>query len=347
MRKKLNNSIYRALFSDITPEEKVALDGLLRKSGENDYRVAMAAQRDLAVAATGPIRQGILEGDIVGGIFSPLKFETGQPVEFPLDFLVPGTEGDYTAFTIPNHGYIPEKHIEGDLVTIQTYDVGAAIDWLLKFARDARWDIVARGLAVLEAMFLRKKNIDAWHTIIAAVVNRNIMVYDSAADPGFLTKRLISLTRTVMQRSGGGNLASLNPIDLTDVWLSPEGVEDIRSWDLTMIDDVTRREIFLAEGYGGLARIFGVDLHPMIELGQGQVFQQYFESLGGELAAGDIELAIGLCLNNPDVFVNPVRAEIEIFEDEHLHRQRRQGYYGWGEHGFGILDQRFVVGLSY
>lgn len=320
------------------------LTSLLVKSGDNDRGVALAAQRELAKALEGPLREGVLDGDMVSQIFTQIPFSPNASVTFPLDLLVPGTEGDYVAYTIPNHGRIPERHIEADELTIQTYDVGSSIDWLLKFARDARWDVVGRAMAILEASFLRKMNLDGWHTVIAAGVDRNVVVYDSAATAGLFTKRLISLMQLSMRRSNGGNTAALNPIRLTDVFMSPEGMEDMRAWDLTVIDDVTRNKIFNSTQTGGLQNIFGVDLHEMLELGVGQSFQNYFTQLGGALGpSSDEELVIGLDLSNPDLFVNPVRQAVEIFEDEALHRQRRAGFYGWGEHGFAVLDNRRIM----
>jgi hypothetical protein len=320
------------------------LTELLVKSGNNNRTIALAAQFELAKALETPIREGILEGDIISDIYTQIPFAPGASTEFPLDILVPGTERDFSAYTIPNHGRIPERTIEGDMVTIQTYDVGSSIDWLLKFARDSRWDVVGRAMAILEATFLRKMNLDGWQTILAAAVDRNIVVFDSAATAGFFTKRLISLMQLQMRRSGGGNTASINPIRLTDVFISPEGLEDMRTWDLNMVDDVTRNRIFNSTVTGGLTDIFGVRLHELLELGEGpQAFQSYFTQLGGALAATDLELVIGLDLSNPNVFVNPVRQEIEVFEDETLHRQRRAGFYGWGEHGFGVLDNRRVI----
>ena len=70
------------------------------------------------------------------GIFEPIRLAPGATPEFPLDFLSPGSEKDFVAYTIPNHGYIPERHIEGDYVMVPTYDIGASIDWMLKYARD-------------------------------------------------------------------------------------------------------------------------------------------------------------------------------------------------------------------
>jgi len=327
----------------VTPEMRE----LLLASGDNDANKAILAQRQLAMALMLPLRQGILDGDIVGpmGIFTSLDFSNNNKVEFPLDFISPGSEDEYSAFTIPNYGRIPEKHVEGDYVTVPTYDVGAAIDFHLKYARDARWDILSRAMQVMEAMFRRKMNLDAWRCILATGVDRNLLVNDSTAPAGFFTKRLVSLMKTQMRRSGGGNLASLNPIELTDIFTSPENMEDIRTWDLTQIDDVTRRQVFLASGNGGLSNIFGVDLHELTELGVNQTFQTYFTNLGGSLAASDTELVIGLDLtdNAGSSFVMPIKAPLEIFEDPTLHRQRRQGYYGWQEHGFAILDNRKVM----
>lgn len=325
-----------------------ALKELLRDSASNDLQIARAAQRQLAVAITLPMRQGILDGDIVGenGIFVTEEFDTHVQITYPLDFVVPGTEAEYAAYTIPGSGRIPEKHVEGDYMSVATYKVGNSIDFNLDYAKDARWNIVARALQVMENGFVRKSNSDAWKTLVAAAVDRNLFVYDTQAPAGFVTKRLFSLAKTQMRRSGGGNFQANNPIRLTDAFMSPEALEDMRNWDLTQIDDVTRREIFLAERDGGLANVFGVDLHELFELGENQALQNYFTSLGGSFTGSDTELIIGMCLDNEvngSGFVNPVSMKLEIFEDDQLHRQQRQGYYGWLKHGFALTDNRNVL----
>jgi hypothetical protein len=65
--------------------------------------------------------------------------------------------------------------------------------------------------------------------------------------------------------------------------------------------------------------------------------------LSGTLPAGDSEIVVGLDLRNTDSFVMPIRQEVQIFEDDTLHRQRRAGLYGWAEHGFAVLDNRRVL----
>ena len=324
-----------------TPE----LTDLLRRSGSANKEEAVSAGTEFAKALELPLRQGVLNGDILDGIFEAVVLQPGAAPEFPLDFLAPGTEKDFVAYTIPNHGYIPQRHVEGDYVMVPTYDIGNSIDYLLKYARDARWDVVGRAMEVLEAGFVKKMNDDGWHTMLAAGVDRNIVVYDSDAGAGQFTKRLVSLMKTVMRRNGGGNSTSNNRAQLTDLYLSPEALEDIRNWGVDQVDEVTRREIYVAnDGAGSLSRVFGVNLRALDELGEGQEYQLYFENiLGGSMPGSDVEIVVGLDLSKRDSFIMPVREQVQIFEDESLHRQKRAGYYGWGEQGFAVLDNSRVV----
>jgi len=321
---------------------------LLKQSGDSDKAIAMDAQREIAKALELRLRKGVLFGDVLGGIFEAMPLEPGATPEFPLDLLAPGTEIDHVAYTNPGNGRIPERHVEGDYVMVNTYGVSSSIDFLLRYAREANWNIVQRAMQVLESSFVKKMNDDGWHTLLAAAVDRNILVYDSDAAAGQFTKRLVSLMKTVMRRNGGGNNVTA-PGRLTDMYMSPEAIEDIRNWGIDQLDEVSRREIYVASDDGGpLTRVFGVNLHDLFEMGDGQEYQEYFlNDLGGSLEASDVELVIGLDQGANDSFVMPVKKTVEIFEDPALHRHQRQGYYGWAEIGFGVLDNRRVIAGSF
>lgn len=324
-------------------EPSAELTDLLVRSGSAEKEQSLAASREFAKALELPLRQAILSGDILDGIFEPIQLAPGATPEFPLDFLAPGTEADFVAYTLPNHGYVPERHVEGDYVMVPTYDIGASIDYLLKYARDARWDVVGRAMEVLEAQFVKKMNDDGWHTLLAAGVDRNIVVFDSDADAGQFTKRLVSLMKTIMRRNGGGNSASNNRGILTDLYVSPEAMEDIRNWGVDQVDEITRREIYTAAD-GNVNRVFGVNLHDVDELGEGQEYQEFYDNvLSGTIDPGDSEIVVGLDLRKRDSFIMPVRQEVQIFEDDTLHRQKRAGFYGWAEQGFAVLDNRRVL----
>ena len=326
-------------FFEPTPE----MNQLLSRAGSLQREESLAATSELAKALELPLRQGVMSGNILGDIFEAINLQPGATAEFPLDFLAPGTEKEFVAFTIPNHGRIPERHVEGDYVMVPTYDVGASIDWLLKYARDARWDVVGRAMDVLQGQFVKKMNDDGWHTLLSAGADRNILIYDGDASSGMFSKRLVSLLKVVMRRNGGGNSTSINRGELTDLYISPEGHEDIRNWGVDEVDPITRRDLIVGEG-GLLVRIFQVNLHTLDELGEGQEYQNFYTTdLSGTMPAGKNEIVVGLDLRNRDSFVMPVRAPVQVFEDDTLHRQRRAGMYGWAEHGFAALDTRRVL----
>jgi hypothetical protein len=317
---------------------------LYRQTADNDTNVAFAAQREFAKALELPLRKGVLIGNILGDIFESMTVEPGSSTEFPLDMISPGLEGEHVAYTNPGHGRIPERAVESDYVMIPTYRITSSIDYLIRYAREARWDIAARAAQVMEAGFVKKMNDDGWHTLLAAGVDRNILVYDGDATAGFFTKRLVSLMQTVMRRNAGGNTGSANRGRLTHMYVSPEALEDVRNWGLDQISDVDRSRIYNTTGEGPVTNIFGVQLRDLDELGEGQEYQDFFtNALGGAVEASDLELVVGLDQAARDSFVMPMKQSLQVFEDPTMHRQQRVGYYGWAELGFGVLDNRRII----
>lgn len=331
------------MFKDLDEKTFASMTTLLKAAGSPNRTDALAAQRAIAAELTTPLRKGVLTGSNTGGIFNATQFDPNARIEYPIDLYRPDNDGHFTAYVIPNQGAIPQRHVEGDYVTVPTFDVGAGIDFLLRYAKEARFDVFGRALEVLEAGFVKKMNDDGWHTLLSAGVDRNILVNDGNAAAGQFTKRLISLLKLVMRRNAGGNSTSLNRGRLTHLYLSPEALEDIRNWGLDEIDDVSRREIYLAQD-GSINKVYGVNLVDLDELGENQEYQGFYtNTLGASLASSDTEVVVGLDLSSTDSFVMPIRDQLEIFEDPDLHRQRRMGMYGWASYGVACLDNRRVI----
>jgi hypothetical protein len=338
------------MFEDLKENEKADITNLLKQTGSANKDEAIAAQKLFAAALQTPLRQGVLTGNIITGIFAPEEFDPAARIEYPIDFYRPDNAGEFVAYTIPNQGKIPQRLVEGDYVTVPTYDIGAGIDFLLRYAREARWNIVSRALEVLEAGFVKKLNDDGWHTLLAAGYDRNIVVSDSNATAGQFTKRLVSLMKLVMRRNSGGNSTSINRGKLTHLFISPEAMEDIRNWGIDQVDNLTRREIYTAED-GKINNIYGINLVDLDELGEGQEYQDYYQNViaagaaNNGMASGDVELVVGLDLSKQDAFVMPVREKLAVFEDETVHRDRRSSYYAWMSAGFACLNNsRLLLG---
>lgn len=323
------------------------MKSLLRSVASSDLGTARASMGQLATALTTPLQQGIFNGDIFQGIYEPIKFEPGVAIEFPYDFISPGSERNFVAYVVPRTGALPEKAVEGEYVTVPLYEIAASLDWTMKYMRDARWDIVGRALQVLEAMLLRKMNTDAWRVILTAGKNRNLMAYDNLATAGQFSKGLMAAAEVQFRRNSGGNSASLNRGKLTDIFISPEAKADMWSWNLSEVPDTVRTKIF---NEGSLARIGNIKLTDLDELGVGQEFDTYFTSvLGGTISGSKLELAVGLDLQTNATgsrFVMPYRQMPEAKERMYLQETRRVGIQAFAEIGFSVLDNRGVLLLG-
>lgn len=315
---------------------------LMQAAASKDPLVRSKAQWELASAMSLPLRDGILSGNITDGIFQAYEMPIGQNPEYPIDLLNPGEEDDFIAWTNPGNGRIPEKQVESDYIVLQTYGIASSVDMLLRYLRDANWNVMARALQVMEAGFTRKLNNDGWYTLLGAAADRNILVYDADAANGFFSKRLVSLMKVVMARNGGGNASSLRKRRLTDLYLSPEALEDIRNWGLDQVDEITRREIFTTAD-GGITRIFGVNLHEVYELGAGNQYQLFFQNqLSGTMPSGDVEIVVGIDATGGNLIM-PMREDLVVEVDETMRRSQKIGWYGTMEAGFAVLDNRDVM----
>jgi len=326
----------------------------MRAMAHEDENVATAARRAFAQGLTMPLRQGVFDRDNLGDIFTPQVIPPGATANYPLDFIRPGEEDNYIAYSLAQQGRLPERRVEGSEINVPTFQIGNSIDWDLRYVKEARWDVVRRALEVYEKGYVRKINTDGWRTLLTAAGDRGLIVQASGsavltgavscattlAAPGEFTKELVSRMHTAMVRAAGGNG---NAGRLTDLYVSLEAMECVRAWDASRIDEFTRREIFVSQEMG-LARIYGVLLHEMTEFGVGQEYQSFLDTvLSVTQPTNTNEFVMGLDLSTRDSFVMPIKEELVTADDPALHRQQRQGIYGWMRHGFAVLDNRRVL----
>lgn len=327
---------------------------LLRAMASSDQRIAGAARRAFAQELVSPLRRGVFDADNLGEIFTPQVIPPGGTASYPLDFVLPGTEDAYTAYTLPEQGRLPERRVEASEINVPTYKIGNSIDWDIKFMKEARWDVVQRALQALEAGFVRKINSDGWRCVLAAGADRGLVVTASGTavftgstntlttspNPGEFTKELVSRMHTAMTRGAGGNG---NAGRLTDLYLSLEAMEHVRAWDASRVDEFTRREIF-ASAEKGLAEVYGVTMHPMTEFGQDQEYDAFLESVLSLTKPDNTEqFVVGLDQSTNDSFMQPLKEELELYDDEALIRFQRMGLFGWMRLGFACLDNRRVL----
>ena len=310
---------------------------LLKKTASSDRTVASQHMQALAAEVAPVLKKAVFDEDTLGDIFSRIDVSGGGDVKFPLDIIAPGTEDDFVAFTMPKQGRVPERHVEGDELYVQTYKIANAIDWDLDFAKDARWDIVERALEVFKAGFTKRINDDGWHVLLASSNSAGFQLQGAGVGSHFDPTLIYRMKTTQRRRTRNG--------DMTDLFISPEAMEDIRNWSTADVSDITRHQLFMAADDPSLARINGVNLRELRELGVNQEYQTYFtQTLGGTITPPADELVVGLDLSKRDSFIMPVRTALELFETgEQLHRQGRAGFYGWMRLGVAAVDNRRAI----
>jgi hypothetical protein len=315
---------------------------MMKKAGSANAAEAYNGQLEFASAISLPLQEALLADDVIDGIFQTIDRRGQRDLDYPVDILNPGDEKDFIAYVSPANGRIPERQVQSDYVHLRTYMIDNSIDVLLRVLRDADWDILGRMLEILKSGFQMKMNFDGWKTLLASGASKNKIVYDSTAAAGAFTRRLLSLMQIEMRRQGG-TFSALRRRNLTHIYVSPETKHDVYNWQLTDIDDVSRRELYLSTNMEGALKIGGTFLVDIDQLGVGFEYNNYFiNTLGQSLPGGDTEIVIGLDLSNPS-FVMPIRELLSINVDPYMHRSHKAGMYGSFEGGYAALDNRDIV----
>lgn len=353
-------------FSKITPE----MNDMLVACANTDHLIAIPAQRKLIAefdkaykekrqankanqkkalkaALKEPVREFVTLGNTINGIFEEVPIGMQNDAVFQVGFSKETAEQVVATLCSPT-GRIEERRVDADEVRVETFLRENHVDTSLRMIAAARWDVVAKLWEMMYQGFDVEMSNYGWQTLIGAGISRNLLTYDDAATDGVFSKALVVRLQTAMRRNGGGNSSSVNRGQLTDLFISPEAMADIRSWSHQSgeIDYLTQREIYLApEGSGAMSSIFGVRIHTLDELGVGKQYNDWFLANGGSLSgtSGKQEIVIGLDLSKNDSFVMPVRQDVQIFEDPTMHRSMRFGLYGWREYGMACLDVRRVI----
>ncbi len=310
---------------------------LLKKTASPERAVASQHMQALAAEIRPVLQKAVFDEDTLGGIFTKVDVSGGGDCKFPLDIIAPGTEDDFVAFTMPKQGRVPERHVEGDELYVQTYKIANAIDWDLDFAKDSRWDVVERALEVFKAGFTKRINDDGWHVILASAEASAFKIASGGAGTKFDPELIYKMKTTQRRRTRNG--------DLTDLYISSEAMEDIRLWGASEISDISRHQLFMNQDDPSVVRINGVNLHELRELGVGQEYETYLTTtLSYAHGTSGNEWVIGLDLSKRDSFIMPVRTGLELFETgEQLHRQGRAGFYGWMRLGMAAVDSRRAI----
>jgi len=350
---------------------------LLQRMGSNDKAVAQEAQEAFA-AFLAPVVETVLNLKTTAAtIYTDISYTENDRPTIPVDLYVGTYEDHIRVWSQSLPGGLPTNTIQGlQEFGFIPYRLDSAVSWMKSYARQARLDVVTAAMERMANEIAVKQERNAWSPILAAAgtatTNNLSHIVDSTVDDQFLLADLNKLF-TRLQRmyvSWSGGTPDIAVPTLTDLFVSPEVMEDIRGfaynpmnvrggYDSTgsemtdgsgvALPDSVREQVFRS---GGMAEIYNVNIHVMNEFGVGQKYNAIFDNFySGSFDPANEEVLIGLDLSRP-VFLRPVQidgennGQVAVYpDDQWVTRSEKVGFYAYVIESRVILDDRAIAGL--
>ena len=297
---------------------------LIKAMGSRNQTVSREAQEAFA-AFIGPVIQRVLQvAGTSSSIYTDAPFNQDDSASYPLDlYYNENTEGYISTWS---------QHVAGGLPTstdvsaieemkIATYRLDSALSYYKRYARQARLDIVSKALERMAQEVLIKQERNAWAVILRALAEATTTtstapVKDGGSVGGHIMpahsaktfmihdlNRLMTLNRRINEAWAGGTPEASYSNGVTDLYVSPEIKEQVRSFAYNPLNttgpqvagvaatnsgagialpDGMRAEIYQS---AGMQEIYGVNIVELLELGSGKKYNKLFQEFnpGGEL----------------------------------------------------------------
>jgi hypothetical protein len=345
---------------------------LIKAMGSKDLTVAREAQEAFA-AFIGPVIQEVLnQAGTASSVYTDAPYDEDDAPSFPLDLYYDerNTDNHITVTSQSMAGGLPSNQVLGlQELKISTYSLDSAVSFLKKYARRARLDVASKAIERMAQEVLVKQERNAWAVVLKALANGstsgNSHKLAKTSTTSFTLdhlNQLMTRMKRINESFAGGTPAAAYSNGLTDLYLSPEVMEDIRAFAYnavggstngaatTDLPDGVREEIYRS---AGASSIYGVSLNELNELGLGKKYNVLFAEFDGGAYDGTTDdLIIGID-NSKGAFIRPVAQQSETGgtfsaqpDDQFTQRSEKIGFYGKVEEGRVCIDARAVVGLT-
>lgn len=354
---------------------------LLQNMGHRSNAISREAQ-EIFAGFIGPIVEQTLDQAATANmIYDMFEYDPDtDDTRISLEFFHDISEGLIDIYAQTTPAGLPTNHITGpvDDFRIPTYRHDTAVSMKKCFARQSRFDMIQLVLQRVVQELLVKREFQAWTPILQALANyRNAaskLNLITSTTSGVLAVDDFNRLWTKVARnrvSWACGTPTYNPCKgITDLFLSPELLEDVRSFayepqntfGIPNSDEATA--LGLPDGIreqiwnnAGAPSIFGIKITALNELGIGQVWNDLFDSFytagGGDPAftgASD-ELALALDLSC-GAFQGAIgkwpceNSALEVMvDDQWAARSEKIGWTVGYRAGFAVVDAKAVTGL--
>lgn len=361
---------------------------LVRAMASNNREEAYEAQAAVA-SLIGPVVNEVINNAVtVGNLFSTLTYEWDDNPSLPLDLFHDISDEDYIQ--------VYSQHVAGGLpynqvfpahneLKFNTYTLDSALAFDRSYARKARIDVVSKTFTRMAQEVMLKQERTAFNVLASALIKGNgttnkRIISSFNSDRLILDdlNRLLTKSKRINSSYNGGTPVGGSVTGVTDLLVSPEMVEKLRSMSYNPINTVatgaTGNDIAAPDelrmsvyNSGGLPSFYGINIIEVLEMGIGQRFNKIALAVDGAesatvtsggqgespdtgFSAAD-ELLIGVD-RSKESLIRPVVLDegasdafnIQV-DDQFSVRQNKIGYYGTLEEGRICIDDRALTGI--
>lgn len=365
----------------ITVERTKEKVDLLKQIVSSNKETSANAKEALAALIAQTINQVLPLMTSSAMIYRDFAFDHDSDPSLPLDLFEDVGENYIRVWAQSIAGGMPTNLIHGmGEYKFTTYRLDSAISFLNRYAKDARLDVVAKGIERMAQEIAVKQEKNAWATLLSAAASS----VDSAGNPNAIAattagvfqvddlNRLITKINRLHDAWNGGTPVTIGRQGVTDFFVSPEILEDIRAFAYNPLNtrgvpnsdestalglpDNVRERFFTA---AGVPEIYGKNFHQLLELGLDKsynvLFDNFYTGSSPTFNSSTQDLVLGVDLS-VDAFIRPVSLQptqdidissqvVTMVDDQFTARQEQFGYYTKVEEGRVVLDNKALYSL--
>ena len=365
-------------------EDQVALIKALASKDLNTAYEAKAAVADIV----GPVISEIINNaPTISSLYKTISFGEDENPSMPLDLLHDISDEDYirvhsqkVAGGLSTNEMFPAH----DELKFKTYNLDSAWSMDKKYARKARLDVVSALFTRMAQEFLLKQERTSVNQLCGALVVADTNVGAGAAAGNHVIdatvadilqlddfNRLLTRSKRLWSTFSGGTPIGGSRTGVTDLIMSPEMVEQIRSIAYQPVNtrsgavttsgatsipatDAMREAIMNSAGTQSL---FGIAIIELLEMGVNQRYNKIFDAVNTANSSpvtftqASDEIILGIdrgksALLRPTITQEGSSTEVSVsVDDQFAVRQNKLGWYGGIEEGRNIVEDRALTGI--
>jgi hypothetical protein len=371
-------------------EDQLALVRAMASTNREEAYEAQAAVAELL----GPVVSEVINNaPTVGNLYTSLSYGEDDNPSLPLDLFHDITDENYIqVYSQQVAGGLPYSQVfpAHNELKFSTYTLDSALAFDRKYVKQARLDVVSKTFTRMAQEVLIKQTKTAFNVLATALVKgqgntatAGSQIIGSTTENRFVLddfNRLITKSKRINSSWNGGTPIGGVTSGITDLLVSPEMVEQLRSMAYNPINtidadgstpasdagqvapDQLRMELY---GAAGLPSFYGINIMELNQLGIDQTFNKLFAAVvtaegttvvgggdSGTFAQATDEILIGIdrtkdALIRPVVIGDDTPSEFQVLVDDQFSvRQNKIGYYGKVEEGRICIDDRALIGLA-